>query len=229
VLYRPAKRRHIPHHDHRSLRLQTEAPTEGEARRGVSVRPDRQCPQAQAKALWGVAKKWSQGGKIMNRLIPSVVIVGTIICGLVFPREEASAQTTNDLVGTWSLVSSTVEQNGQKRDAQGPNPKGLLILDSGGHYAVLTFRQDQPKFASNNRLEATAEESRSLLAGTLGHYGTYSPAGNVLVFHIERSTFPNWNGIEQKRPYTLNGDELTYVTPGSTGAGVTQLVWRRVK
>jgi Lipocalin-like domain len=165
----------------------------------------------------------------VNRLIMSVAFMVTMTCGLALPREYASAEETKDLVGTWSLVSSTVEQNGQKRDAQGPNPKGLLILDSGGHYAVLTFRQDQPKFASNNRLEATAEESRSLLAGTLGHYGTYSPAGNVLVFHIERSTFPNWNGIEQKRPYTLNGDELTYVTPGSTGSGATQLVWKRLK
>ena len=108
----------------------------------------------------------------MNRLIPSVVIVATIISGLIYPREEASAQTAKDLVGTWSLVSVTVEQGGQKRDVQGPNPKGLLMLDSGGHFAVLTFRADQPKFASNNRLEATAEESKALLSGTLGHYGT---------------------------------------------------------
>ena len=102
------------------------------------------------------------------------------------------------------------------------------MLDSGSHFAVLTFRQDQPKFASNNRLEATAEESKTLLSGTLGHYGAYSEADNVLVFHIERSTFPNWNGIEQKRPFTLKGDELTYTTPGSTGAGATQLVWKRL-
>ena len=165
----------------------------------------------------------------MNRLIMSVAFMVTMTCGLALPREYASAEETKDLVGTWSLVSSTVEQNGQKRDAQGPNPKGLLILDSGGHYAVLTFRQDQPKFASNNRLEATAEESKALLSGTLGHYGTYAVADNVLVFHIERSMFPNWDGIEQKRPFTLKGDELVYTTPGSTGAGPTQLVWRRVK
>jgi hypothetical protein len=80
---------------------------------------------------------------------------------------------------------------------------------------------------SNNRLEATAEESKTLLSGTLAHYGTYSVADNVLVFHIERSTFPNWDGIEQRRPFTLKGDELTYTTPGSTGAGATQIIWRR--
>jgi hypothetical protein len=165
--------------------------------------------------------------KIMDRFIVSLVLASTIVYGLVMPREYASAQTKSDLVGTWSLVSVTVEQGGQKRDVQGPNPKGLLMLDSAGHFAALTFRADQQKFASNNRLEATAEESKTLLSGTLAHYGTYSVADNVLVFHIERSTFPNWDGIEQRRPFTLKGDELTYTTPGSTGAGATQIIWRR--
>ena len=158
----------------------------------------------------------------MNRRIMSVALMATI-CGLALP---SAGETKDDLVGAWSLVSVT---NDQIRDVQGPNPQGLLMLDSGRHYEVLTFRQDQPKFASNNRLDATAEETKNLLAGTLGHYGTYSATGNVLVFHIERSTFPNWNGIEQKRPYTLTGDELTYVTPGSTASGATKLVWKRLK
>jgi hypothetical protein len=162
----------------------------------------------------------------MDRFIVCLVLASTI-CGLVMPREYASAQTKGDLVGTWSLASVTVEQGGQKRDIQGPNPKGRLILDNSGHYAVLTFQADQQKFASNNRLEATAEETKTLLSGTLAHYGTYSADGNVLIFHIERCTFPNWNGIEQKRPFSLKGDELTYTTPGSTGTGATQLIWRR--
>ena len=68
----------------------------------------------------------------MDRFIVCLVLASTIVCGLVTPREYASAQTKSDLVGTWSLVSVTVEQGGQKRDVQGPNPKGLLMLDSAG-------------------------------------------------------------------------------------------------
>jgi hypothetical protein len=151
----------------------------------------------------------------MNRIILLTVLGSALIWGLVLPHEETSAQTTKDLVGTWSLVSVTVEQDGQKRDVQGPNPKGVLMLDNGGHFAVLTFRADQPKFASNNRLEATAEESKTLLSGTLAHFGTYSEANNVLVFHIERSTFPNWDGIEQKRG--------TGAWPGNRQTPVTRL------
>ena len=46
----------------------------------------------------------------MDRFIVSLVLASTIVCGLVIPREYASAQTKSDLVGTWSLVSVTVNR-----------------------------------------------------------------------------------------------------------------------
>jgi hypothetical protein len=45
---------------------------------------------------------------------------------------------------------------------------------------------------------------------------------------IESSTFPNWSDVEQRRPFSLSGDELTYTTPGTTGVA-TQVTLRRVK
>ena len=50
----------------------------------------------------------------------------------------------------------------------------------------------------------------------------------ALLFHIESSTFPNWRGAEQRRPFTLSGDELTYTSPGSIGVAA-QVTMRRVK
>jgi Lipocalin-like domain len=165
----------------------------------------------------------------MSRLIVSAAIGSALIFGFALPRQEASAQTTGDLVGTWRLVSVTVEQGDEKGDVMGPNPKGLLMFDDGGHFSVSTFRQDLPKFASDNRLAATAEESSAVVSGSLAHYGTYSEAEDVLVFHIECSTFPNWDGTDQKGLFAISGDDLTYTTPGSTGMGLIQLVWKRVR
>ena len=45
---------------------------------------------------------------------------------------------------------------------------------------------------------------------------------------VERSSFPNWDGAEQRRAFTVKGDELIYTSPGSTGTA-TQVVMRRVK
>ena len=41
--------------------------------------------------------------------------------------QTASEQTANELVGTWTLVSITLEQDGKKTDMYGPNPQGQLM------------------------------------------------------------------------------------------------------
>ena len=33
---------------------------------------------------------------------------------------------------------------------------------------------------------------------------------HTLVFNIQRASFPNWEGEQQRRTYELNGDELSY-------------------
>jgi hypothetical protein len=52
----------------------------------------------------------------MNRTISAVVTASALIFGVFPPREEAVAQTAKDLVGTWTPVSVTLEQDGKKAD-----------------------------------------------------------------------------------------------------------------
>ena len=45
-----------------------------------------------------------------------------LILGFILPSEEAAAQATaKGLVGTWTRVSITLEQDGKKTDFYGPN------------------------------------------------------------------------------------------------------------
>jgi len=115
-------------------------------------------------------------------------------------------------------------------DVFGPDPSGTLMFGSDGHYALIFLQRDLPKILSNNRISQTAEESRAIAKGSIAHFGTYSvnAADKTLVLQVESSTFPNWNGAEQRRPFSLLGDELTYTSPGSTGVA-TQVVVRRAK
>jgi hypothetical protein len=101
-------------------------------------------------------------------------------------REEAVAQTANDLVGAWTLVSITLEKDGEKTDFYGPNPQGRLMYDASGHFSVIISRSDLPRFASNNRGRGTAEENKAIVQGSL------------VTSHVESSTFPNWNGTDGK-------------------------------
>ena len=145
---------------------------------------------------------------------------------------RAEAQTAQDLVGTWTLVSATIHSGDINLEPFGSDPSGTLNFGSDGHYALIFLRRDLPKLASNNRLSQTLEESRALTKGSIAHFGTYGvdedEAGKVLVLRIESSTFPNWTGAEQRRRFSLSGDEFTYISPGSSGVA-TDVVLRRAK
>ena len=169
----------------------------------------------------------------MNRIISSVYTASALIFGVFLPREEAVAQTAKDLVGTWSLVSITLEQDGKTTDFYGPNPRGQLTYDADGHFSEILTRSDLPKFASNNRMAGTAEENKSIVEGSLAQFGTYSvsEADTIITRHIESCTFPNWNGTERKGSLSISGDKLSYTSLSGTSAGTAtaHLVWNRVK
>jgi hypothetical protein len=103
----------------------------------------------------------------------------------------AQAQSTTDLVGTWTLVSVS-------GDPDGPNPKGILMFDAAGRFAQQIVRSDVPKYATAARSQATAEEYKPTALGSLAFFGTYSVSGTELTRNIETSSWPNQTGTVQK-------------------------------
>ena len=137
----------------------------------------------------------------------------------------AWAQTPKEVAGTYWLEHETRESNGVKSEV---HTNGVLMLDGTGHYTLMTIARGLPKITSNNRMTATPEESKAITAGVVAHYGSYAVSGDTLIFNIERASFPNWDGTEQKRPFTLAGDDLTTRAVSSGGGSVT-LNWKRAK
>jgi Lipocalin-like domain len=137
-----------------------------------------------------------------------------------------------DLVGTRTLVSITLEYDGKKTDFFGANPQGQLTLDPNGRFSVIITRSDVPKFATNSRDAGTSEENRAAVQGSIAYFGTYSvsEADNVIKYHIDGSTYPNWQDTDQERLFKLSGDELTLTnSTTSIGAGTAHSVWKAVK
>ncbi len=145
----------------------------------------------------------------------------------------AFTQTTpEELVGTWTIVSITLEKDGKKTDVFGPNPQGRLIRDADGHVAYMVTRADLPKFASNNRAAGTPEENKAVVQGSIFYFGSYSvnEADKTITTHIEVCSFPNWIGVERKSTYTINGDEFISTASGSSvGEGTVRVVYKRAK
>lgn len=152
--------------------------------------------------------------------------------GIVSLPIGATAQNApkDQILGTWLLVSSdTVQPNGSRAPTFGPNPKGIAVFDAGGHYVMMFNNSAVPKIATNNRNTATSEENKAVVQGGLVHFGTYTidETGPTLVIRIDSSSFPNWVGTVQKRPLTVGGDDLKWITPAASGGGRAEIVWKR--
>ena len=91
-------------------------------------------------------------------------------------------------------------------------------------------------WAANSPLKAASPNSApgghpDGLQGSVAHFGTYvvDPTTHTIELHIRKGTFPNWDGEIQARPFVIEGDRLTYITPGSFGYGASTAVWQRDK
>jgi hypothetical protein len=150
--------------------------------------------------------------------------------GIVLAQQKTLKE---QLVGTWTLVSieSTAKDGTKIPFLEGANPKGLLILDNAGRisYQVMT---ESPKLASNDRLKTTPDENKAVAHGILSYFGAYavSDPDKVMTLKIERSSFPNQNGLEAKRIIDfISADEVKITTPSSLAGNINNIVWRRVK
>jgi hypothetical protein len=171
------------------------------------------------------------------RLAERTGLVGLALLalGMLVSMQAAHAQQkslSEQIVGTWTYVSAdTVSADGTRVPLFGPDPQGMATFDAAGHYILLTMRRGIPRFASTNRNEGTAEENRAVVQGSSAHFGTYTvnEAERTITFNIQTATFPNWNGTVQKRPVSIDGDQLKWTTPASTGSGTAEVVLRRAR
>ena len=67
-----------------------------------------------------------------------------------------------------------------------------------------------------------------LFAANFGSF-TVDEKDKSFTLNVASSSFPNWNGTTQKRPFSVSGDELKWNTPAASGGGSNDLVWKRVK
>lgn len=168
-------------------------------------------------------------------ILPIVVVlaVGTLSVVLEVRAQEKGAGYAQQIQGSWSLVSIYNEQDGKKTDVFGPDPRGALILNPDGRFSWILMQASLPKFASNARQKGTAEENQAVVQGSIAYFGKYTVVSDkeqTINLHVEGSTFPNWDGQDQKRIVTVVGDELRVVNPTpSLGGGTNHLVWKRAK
>jgi hypothetical protein len=173
--------------------------------------------------------------EIMNRRSVLSIFAMTTLGLAMLPSSAVSQQKSlkDQLVGVWTLVSAeATAPDGTKRQDFGANPKGILILDAGGRYAVVQARPDRPKFKAGNnvRLDTPAAEFGEAARAFAANFGTWSvnEADKTLLRRYEAALIPNAEGSETKVSVSLAGDELKL--SGADAVGLrNDAVYRRAK
>jgi hypothetical protein len=135
----------------------------------------------------------------------------------------AAAQTAKSIAGSYSAVSVP---------AFGDKPRGSMILAPDGRYSIIVARATLPKIKSGIRNKGTPDENKTVVDGSIAHWGKYTvdDGGKAITFHVEGSSFPNWDSTTQKRALKVKGDTLTYVVSApSVGGPANEVVWKRIK
>ena len=137
------------------------------------------------------------------------------------------------MIGAWELVSTEERMvDGSKRPYQdvGPRGKGYLMYTADGHMCAAGMNPDRPTWDDVN--EPMAAEKLRAMEGFFGYCGRYKidTANHVIYHYPEVALNPNLVGIEQKRPYRLDGDLLTF-SDKDTAPGVESYAvsWKKMK
>jgi hypothetical protein len=146
--------------------------------------------------------------------------------------QAKSGDAAKQIVGMWKLAAVTNTKDGVTKAGSsfGPTPAGRLVFTASGNYVSFNTNPNLPKIASGNRATGTADENKAIVQGSIGSMGSYavSPDGKTLTMKQESGSFANRNGMEEKRPLNISGDEMKYTTAATVG-GSSELVYKRMK
>ena len=163
----------------------------------------------------------------MKHLMSGVTLA--MLAGMATPAAAAAEQFP--LQGTWTLVAADkILPGGERARDYGEAPKGRLVVDGDGRYSLQILKSERLRFATDSKADGSADEFESAVMGSSTHYGTIEidHRNNLLVFSIEGSSFPNWEGTVQKRQYEIDGAQLSYQVPPRADGSIPISVWRRL-
>jgi hypothetical protein len=142
------------------------------------------------------------------------------------------SEPSEQLVGEWTLISWTgIDANGARVSHGGARPSGELIYLESGRMAVQIQHDGRVTFGSRD-WSAGDEGERAAAYSTYNAYcGTFSvPEPGVVVHQVELAIHPDHPGMDKRREFELDGDELTLRTQDvdtPDGPATSELVWRR--
>ena len=148
--------------------------------------------------------------------------------------EAPLPEAARPLIGRWELVAwDGRDETGAAVSHGGERPSGDLIYLASGRMAVQIQWDGRPSLGSAE-LDAGGEAERAAALSTyIASAGRFSlPEPGVVVHHVELCLRPDQVGIDKRRGYSFDGDELALRTQPVRSDGTeasSELRWRRAE
>ena len=150
------------------------------------------------------------------------------------PDQESVSNIRAQIIGTWELVSAEEHlTDGSKRPYPniGASGKAYLMYSSDGHMCAAGMNPDRLPWKDMN--QPTDAEKLSAIEGFFAYCGRYEidEANHAICHYPEVAWMPNYVGTRQVRPYTLDGELLTFSGKATNEPGVESwaITWRKMK
>jgi len=165
----------------------------------------------------------------------SVLAVATVFSGVLLSggsnawAEQNAGDIARQIVGTWSVESVYVERDGKRIERFSSHPQGIAIYDPNGRFASIIMRPNLPRFAAKSPMKGTADENKAIVQGSTAFYGKWSVDGkeHTLRVHVDGSSYPNWDGQDQKKTVSVSADRLKLCVAGQIG-GTACAIYKRL-
>ena len=143
------------------------------------------------------------------------------------------AQTKEELVGTWKLVSATdTADKGEVQNAFGHGPVGFLTYTVDGRMMAIVSNGGRQPLSIPDYIAAPAEERAKAFATFSAYAGTYTLESHRVIHHVQVSSLQNRVGTDLVRTIvSLKDGRLILETPPFLKGGktvTTKLTWERI-
>jgi hypothetical protein len=172
----------------------------------------------------------------MNCRVKRVVMLFavTILAIVAGSGYRSEAQATDQLYGTWRLVSftRTIVATGETTDIFGKASHGFISYSRDGRMIVLYVKDQRPK--PTDLAKMTDQERADLFKTMVAYGGTYTFDGKTITHHVDISWNQIWTGTDQLRNIRFVGRKVILSTnpqPSSIDGkmSISVLAWEKLE
>ncbi len=146
---------------------------------------------------------------MINKLKPAVVLFCSLMmigCANTYlPEKEQQAVVSQAIEGSWQLIKETLTVGDTKYVTFDGKNRQMIKIFNQSHFSFASIGEQRPRFSSyllTNSEKVTAYDNFS------GSMGRYSINNDILIEHIEFSSFPNYEGMSIPFKVSITGDTL---------------------